>query len=63
MFLTYEVNQLKTKTVELNMEKEKLIEASKVAEIETKELQKKLSEVEMVLEDKIIRKLMELHLS
>ena len=45
------------------MEKEKLIEANKVAEIETKELQKKLSEVEMVLEDKIIRKLMELHLS
>ena len=34
------------------MEKEKLIEANKVAEIETKELQIKLSEVVMDLEDK-----------
>ena len=50
MFLTYEVNQLKTKTVLLNTEKEKLIEANKVAEKETKGLQIKFSEVVMVLE-------------
>ena len=49
-FFTDEVSELKTKTVLLNTEKEKLIEANKVAEKETKGLQIKFSEVVMVLE-------------
>ena len=55
MFFTDEVNQLKAKTVVLNTEKRKLVEANKIAKKETKELQIKLSEVVMVLEDKKVR--------
>ena len=44
------------------MEKEKLIEANKVAKTETKGLQIKLLEVVMVLKDKKVGKLLELHL-
>ena len=55
MFFTDEVNQLKAKTVVLNTEKRKLVEANKIAKKETKELQIKLSGVVMVLEDKKVR--------